>query len=506
MIEAFREGKDIYAHIASAALGVPYENCLEFHPVTHEYQPDGKARRSEAKTILLGVTYGRSIPSIADQLYGDREDMTDDEKIKGAQKVYDAVMASFSGLRELMLDSQEFARRYGYVETMLGRRRHIPDMRLPEFEFKAMPGYVNPDIDPMDMSTLVNKAEIPERIVEQLQKEFSGYKYYGQIARRTKELYEQKIKVINNRSKINDATRQCVNCVDLDTQILTVEGWKYYYEVSEGDRIISFSAELGNLVEDTIQRVIVDYRRTEVYTIRNKDLYAVATPNHRWVSLYNSDTVIQDTDSLRRAPRKQRNILRSFGMLHKSSDDYDYDEDDFTLTGYILGDGNILSKYGEAGIEVVFPESGGDSDIAVERIHLERILSAKHIPYRVIRNPMNEDVTVELLPCEFVSEFVQKFPNRVLTPNYIMSLSTDQRYHVCIAMESVSYLQFDKSGYYVYFQKKSAADNFQMLSILMGATTTVEYAEKISGARYRYAYKVRILEDETVKLSRFVFH
>ena len=54
MIEAFREGKDIYAHIASAAFGVPYENCLEFHPVTHEYQPDGKARRSEAKTILLG--------------------------------------------------------------------------------------------------------------------------------------------------------------------------------------------------------------------------------------------------------------------------------------------------------------------------------------------------------------------------------------------------------------------------------------------------------------------
>lgn len=54
MIQAFQEGKDIYAAIASAAFNVPYENCLEFHPETHEYQPDGKARRGEAKTILLG--------------------------------------------------------------------------------------------------------------------------------------------------------------------------------------------------------------------------------------------------------------------------------------------------------------------------------------------------------------------------------------------------------------------------------------------------------------------
>lgn len=54
MIQAFKENKDIYATIASVAFGVPYENCLEFHPETHEYQPDGKKRRGEAKTIVLG--------------------------------------------------------------------------------------------------------------------------------------------------------------------------------------------------------------------------------------------------------------------------------------------------------------------------------------------------------------------------------------------------------------------------------------------------------------------
>lgn len=54
MIEAFQNGKDIYSTVAALAFGVPYENCLEFHPETGEYQPDGKARRGEAKTIVLG--------------------------------------------------------------------------------------------------------------------------------------------------------------------------------------------------------------------------------------------------------------------------------------------------------------------------------------------------------------------------------------------------------------------------------------------------------------------
>lgn len=54
MIEAFQHDRDIYATIASLAFNKTYEQCLEFHPETHEYQPDGKARRSEAKTILLG--------------------------------------------------------------------------------------------------------------------------------------------------------------------------------------------------------------------------------------------------------------------------------------------------------------------------------------------------------------------------------------------------------------------------------------------------------------------
>ena len=50
----------MYASVASLAFGVPYEACLEFHPETHEYQPEGKKRRSEAKVIVLGKVFGLS--------------------------------------------------------------------------------------------------------------------------------------------------------------------------------------------------------------------------------------------------------------------------------------------------------------------------------------------------------------------------------------------------------------------------------------------------------------
>lgn len=213
LLDAFISGKDIYATIASIAYNIPYEQCLEFHPETHDYQPDGKKRRSTGKILVLGINYGMSVESIGQDLFAAEKDMPDEEKTKKAQEIFDAVMKGFPELKNAILGCQKMARELGYTETILGRRRHHPNMQLPEFEFKAEKGYINPDVDPLDPSTLKNKAEIPERIVKQLQKEFSSYKYYGQIVKRTKQLKDEGIRVINNRSKIAEASRQTWNAI-----------------------------------------------------------------------------------------------------------------------------------------------------------------------------------------------------------------------------------------------------------------------------------------------------
>lgn len=53
MIEAYRAGRDVYSEIAAISFGLPYEECLEHRPDGTVYE-DGKARRGEAKKIVLG--------------------------------------------------------------------------------------------------------------------------------------------------------------------------------------------------------------------------------------------------------------------------------------------------------------------------------------------------------------------------------------------------------------------------------------------------------------------
>ena len=219
MIDAFQKNRDIYATIAALSFNKPYEDCLEFYvdengKKTDQVNREGKERRTSAKSIVLGITYGRSTKTVGEQLFGKNKEMTDDEKTKAAQNVYDAVLGAFPNLDQFMHKCQNDARKNGYVETILGRRRHIRDMQLKPYEFRAGKGYINPDIDPLDQKTLKKKNELPERVVKALEKEFSRYKYKGQIYKRIKQLEEEDhIKVINNTKKITDATRQCVNSV-----------------------------------------------------------------------------------------------------------------------------------------------------------------------------------------------------------------------------------------------------------------------------------------------------
>ena len=58
MLDTFQQQKDIYATLASIGLGFPYEECLEFNPITHANQPEGKARRGVGKVLVLGRPRG----------------------------------------------------------------------------------------------------------------------------------------------------------------------------------------------------------------------------------------------------------------------------------------------------------------------------------------------------------------------------------------------------------------------------------------------------------------
>lgn len=150
MLEAYKQGKDLYAEIASLSFHTAYENCLEFRP-DGTTNPEGKNRRSQAKSILLGVLYGRGIPSIAEQLGC---------SVKEAQKIKDSVFEGFPAIKQFEEDSIYMAENYGFVTTLWGRKRRLPAMMLPDYEVTWKDGAPIDD-DPLAFDTDDSDKEVP---------------------------------------------------------------------------------------------------------------------------------------------------------------------------------------------------------------------------------------------------------------------------------------------------------------------------------------------------------
>ena len=198
MLQAYRQGKDLYAQIAAVAFNKPYEDCLEFNP-DGTTNKEGKSRRTQAKSILLGVLYGRGVASIAEQL---------NCSIEEAQSIKDKVFKGFPAIPKFEEDSKRMARENGYVTTLWGRKRRLFDLQLPQYEFKWKDG-VAPDLDALDFDS-----ETSEEVPYNLQK-----KYLNKLKRawgsQKREIFEEAnqegIWIIDNGKKIADAERQCVN-------------------------------------------------------------------------------------------------------------------------------------------------------------------------------------------------------------------------------------------------------------------------------------------------------
>ncbi len=196
MIQAYCEGKDLYAAIASIAFQKPYEECLEFRPDGTKNKA-GKERRSQAKAIVLGICYGKGIPAIAEDLKISKQ---------RAQEIYDSIMGKFPGLRQFIEDSHEMAKTLGYVTTFWGRKRRLPNVQLPEFEF-SYTGSQNFDPLADDDDAFEVDAETRKRYIRLLKRSYtrSETENVKRLAR------AEGILIKDNRQLIAEAERQSVN-------------------------------------------------------------------------------------------------------------------------------------------------------------------------------------------------------------------------------------------------------------------------------------------------------
>lgn len=198
MIQALTEGKDVYSMIAAVAFNTTYEECREFRP-DGTTNKAGKERRSQAKTIVLGILYGRQIASIAEQL---------NVSVGQAQKIRDDVIRAFPNFATFEEDTLTMAEQLGYVTTLWGRKRRLPEMQLPMYEFQYLPGHG--DVDPLSFDSVEEDLTVPY----ELQQKYLRLLKQAHFGRKRK-IFEQAnaegIYIVDNEKKIADTTRQCVN-------------------------------------------------------------------------------------------------------------------------------------------------------------------------------------------------------------------------------------------------------------------------------------------------------
>ena len=106
LIEAFRSGEDIHAATAAKIYHIPIEE------VTRE-------QRSRAKTANFGIIYGISVFGLAERMNVSRGE---------AKELIENYFITYSGVKRYMDESIAVAREKGYIETILHRKRYLPDI------------------------------------------------------------------------------------------------------------------------------------------------------------------------------------------------------------------------------------------------------------------------------------------------------------------------------------------------------------------------------------------
>ena len=114
-VDAFHAGGDIHRQTASIIFDVPLAD------VTAEM-------RARAKTINFATIYGQGPQALSRQLHIEHSE---------AKEFIAKYFERFQGIRQYLDSMVEFAREHGYVQTLFGRRRYIPELRDRNFNIRA---------------------------------------------------------------------------------------------------------------------------------------------------------------------------------------------------------------------------------------------------------------------------------------------------------------------------------------------------------------------------------
>lgn len=192
-------GDDLYSTVASAIFNLPYDVCCEFDKDGHKNPPEYKERRTNAKPVLLGILYDRGDESVAEEMK---------ITLAEAQHLKQNLYRDYPEILAFEEESVQMARDKGYVTTICGRKRRLPEMMLDQYEFK----WIEPEkhTDALDFGDN-SITEVPDDLCDYYWDKLMRCDYRGK-----RRIFEEANKrhgiwIVDNTRKIEDTTRQCVN-------------------------------------------------------------------------------------------------------------------------------------------------------------------------------------------------------------------------------------------------------------------------------------------------------
>lgn len=292
MLKTFEEGKDFYAMIASLSFHREYEDCLEFYPegtpikkvdgkwvkcpieeseklAGHktDTNTEGKKYRTNSKSILLGILYGRGDASVAEQLGCSVEE---------AREIKQALYKGFPAIEKFEKDGLNHAEKYGWVSTLWGRKRRLPDINLPEYEvFEAIPTedgeYAKGDkVDEIYATHIINKVRKA---------------FFNQRRTLIEELKKKGYFVVSNGGKIAQARRQVTNSQIQGCQLGNTLLHTKEYGIVKIKDVVDKSLHVWDGKDWTCADIVYTGKKQLCHVKYNRGIEFNCSPNHKLLAI-----------------------------------------------------------------------------------------------------------------------------------------------------------------------------------------------------------------------------
>jgi hypothetical protein len=272
-------------------------------------------------------------------------------------------------------------------------------------------------------------------------------------------------------------------CVDADTQALTQRGWLGHNEINKDDTILSYNG--NNMVWSDIFSIFRDNFSGMMHKLDVRGMDALVTPEHKLVTdkgLVKVEHLLH-TDQVVLMGEAEQNTQQVY------SDSF------VELVGWIVTEGNYQPN---KNLVSIYQNEGSNAD---------RIRSClSHLNYRYTESTDHKNNVRFLICVKHSKEIMQQFPDKDLTMNFIVSLSTAQRDLLIDTMIEADGWTRGKSASYTQ-KKSSSVDLFQALCSIAGRKTNSHFRDnKISFGKPVSYYEINLFSRKTTRGTCIDFH